>query len=227
MVVVSHHPLVSGGQHGGYFDWPTYLFPLHPWARQAGAFARQDVSGREYRNMIAAISRAYSPVAPLVHAAGHEHNLQLIRGVGAKYQVVSGAGIYNHTTQTRAIPGTFYARRASVCVTIVFLRDGRVRMAYRIVNQDGTYREDYSTWLDVPPLVPTDQARPTPVPATPSSGTGVAPAGAQRNRPAPDSTSVRPVAPGPPNTTPAPTAPPPTTPTPTAPPAPAPAGARP
>ena len=42
-VVVSHHPIVSGGQHGGYFDWPTYLFPFHPWARIAGLFARQDV----------------------------------------------------------------------------------------------------------------------------------------------------------------------------------------
>jgi hypothetical protein len=152
-VVLSHHPLVSGGQHGGYFDWPTYLFPFHPWARQAGVFARQDVSGREYRTLIAAMVRAFSGNAPLIHAAGHEHNLQLLRGQGAHYQVVSGAGIYNHTTPTRAIPGTLYARRASGWTTVAFLRDGRVRLAYRTVDAEGTIKEEFSMWLDTPPLV--------------------------------------------------------------------------
>lgn len=173
-VVVSHHPLVSGGQHGGYFDWPTYLFPFHPWARQAGIFARQDVSGREYRTMIAALTRAYRAHPPLVHAAGHEHNLQLLkpRGAPASYLIVSGAGIYNHSTPTRVIAGTLYASRASGWVTLAFLRDGRVRMAYRVVNADGTFREDYSAWLDTPPLVPTSQEPPAvPHPAEPSGPT--------------------------------------------------------
>jgi hypothetical protein len=174
-VVLSHHPLVSGGQHGGYFDWPTYLFPFHPWARQAGIFARQDVTGREYRGLIAGMVRAFQGNAPLVHAAGHEHNLQLLRGVGAHYQVVSGGGIYNHTTPTRAIQGTLYARRASGWTTIAFLRDGRVRVAYRTVNADGTFKEEFSMWLDTPPLIrppaadsavaiPDSSAAPTPTP---------------------------------------------------------------
>ncbi|WP_325309126.1 metallophosphoesterase [Longimicrobium sp.] len=222
-VVVSHHPLVSGGQHGGYFDWPTYLFPFHPWARQAGAFARQDVSGREYRTMITALSRAYQPNAPLVHAAGHEHNLQLLRGVGAKYQVVSGAGIYNHTTQTRAISGTLYARRVSGWVTMAFLRDGRVRMAYRIVNPDGTFREDYSMWLDVPPLVPESQGAPTTPHAAENSGpTTPTPAG-QVPRPAPVAPAAPPPAPVAPSSPTPVTTPPPRP----APPPPPPAGARP
>jgi len=152
-VVLSHHPLVSGGQHGGYFDWPTYLFPFHPWARQAGIFARQDVTGREYRTLIAAMVRAFSGNAPLIHAAGHEHNLQLLRGTGAHYQVISGAGIFNHSTPVRAIPGTIYARRASGWTTIAFLRDGRVRMAYRTVDAQGAIREEFSMWLDTPPLI--------------------------------------------------------------------------
>src|SRR6185295_12364908 len=152
-VVLSHHPLVSGGQHGGYFDWPTYLFPFHPWARQAGVFARQDVSGREYRTLIAAMVRAFQQDTPLIHAAGHEHNLQLLRGTGAHFQVVSGGGIYNHTTAVRAIPGTLYARRASGWTTIAFLRDGRVRLAYRTVDAQGKITEEYSMWLDTPPFI--------------------------------------------------------------------------
>ncbi|MFL5385439.1 MAG: hypothetical protein ACJ8GN_23200, partial [Longimicrobiaceae bacterium] len=112
----------------------------------------------------------------LVHAAGHEHNLQLLRGVGAHYQVVSGGGIYNHTTPTRAIQGTLYARRASGWTTVAFLRDGRVRVAYRTVNADGTFKEEFSMWLDTPPLIrppaadsavaiPDSSAAPTPTPA--------------------------------------------------------------
>jgi hypothetical protein len=185
-VVVSHHPLVSGGQHGGYFDWPTYLFPFHPWARQAGIFARQDVSGHEYRTLISALTRAYQPNAPLVHAAGHEHNLQLLRGIGARYQVVSGAGIYNHTTPTRVIRGTMYARAASGWATLVFLRDGRVRLAYRVVDAQGLFKEEYSMWLDVPPLVPTSQGSPTtPHPAEPSGPTSPPPAPVPAPAPAP------------------------------------------
>ncbi|HEV7588477.1 MAG TPA: metallophosphoesterase [Longimicrobium sp.] len=173
-VVLSHHPLVSGGQHGGYFDWPTYLFPFHPWARQAGVFARQDVSGREYRTLIAAMVRAFQGNAPLIHAAGHEHNLQLLRGTGAHFQVISGAGIYNHTTPTRAIPGTLYARRASGWTTVAFLRDGRVRVAYRTVDAEGTIKEEFSMWLDTPPLVrppAPDTAAPSASPAPPPAGT--------------------------------------------------------
>jgi hypothetical protein len=179
-VVLSHHPLVSGGEHGGYFDWPTYLFPFHPWARQAGVFARQDVSGREYRGLIGGMVRAFAGNAPLIHAAGHEHNLQLLRGNGAHYQVISGGGIYNHTTPVRAIPGTLYARRASGWTTIAFLRDGRVRVAYRTVDEAGTIQEEFSMWLDTPPLVrlppaPRDSAA-APVPADTAAAPAPAPA---------------------------------------------------
>ncbi|MFL5542169.1 MAG: metallophosphoesterase family protein [Longimicrobiaceae bacterium] len=208
-VVLSHHPLVSGGQHGGYFDWPTYLFPFHPWARQAGIFARQDVTGREYRTLIAAMVRAFSGNAPLIHAAGHEHNLQLLRGTGAHYQVISGAGIFNHSTPVRAIPGTIYARRASGWTTIAFLRDGRVRMAYRTVDAQGTIRDEFSMWLDTPPLIripPADSAA-----ARDSAAVSDTSAAA---RPSP------PPAPAPPSPAPAPAPPPPA-------PAPPPPGTRP
>ncbi|HEX8244186.1 MAG TPA: metallophosphoesterase [Longimicrobium sp.] len=210
VVVVSHHPIVSGGQHGGYFDWPTYLFPFHPWARQSGLFAKQDVTGREYRELIAGLSRAYRPHPPLVHAAGHEHNLQLLqpRGAPVKYLVVSGAGIYDHTTPTRVIAGTMYARSVSGWVTLAFLRDGRVRMAYRVVDETGSFKEDYSIWLDVPPLIPVSEGSPTtpheaqpsgptrpatpadspvppPAPAPPPAAPPVAPAPAPRPAPPP------------------------------------------
>ncbi|HEX9937790.1 MAG TPA: metallophosphoesterase [Longimicrobium sp.] len=167
-VVVAHHPLVSGGQHGGYFDWPTYLFPFHPWARQQGVFAKQDVTGAQYRIMREAFSRAFEGAAtPLVYAAGHEHNLQVMRLPPAKYLVVSGAGIYHHSTQSRALRGTLYARPASGWVEMAFLRDGRVRMSVKVVDAQGQAKEDFSAWLDVPPLVPVHEENPQARPSAP------------------------------------------------------------
>ncbi|HEX2202905.1 MAG TPA: metallophosphoesterase, partial [Longimicrobium sp.] len=161
-VVVAHHPLVSGGQHGGYFDWPTYLFPFHPWARIGGAFARQDVSGREYRNLRAAMERAFAADPPLVFAAGHEHNLQILRRSPAEYQIVSGAGIYGHLTAVRAITGTRYTRAASGYVVLSILVDGRVRVSVQVVDAQGRATEDHSSWLETdrfPSVEAADSAR--------------------------------------------------------------------
>jgi hypothetical protein len=149
-VVFAHHPLVSGGQHGGYFDWPTYLFPLHPWARLAGLFARQDVTGREYRHMAESLQRAFVIAPPMVYAAGHEHNLQVFRRDPALYMLVSGGGIYGHTTPTRRITGIRYIREASGYQRITILADGRMRLSVMVVDAQGNAREDYSQWLDVP-----------------------------------------------------------------------------
>lgn len=147
-VVVAHHPVVSGGEHGGYFDWPTYLFPLHPWARLSGLMAKQDVTGRNYRLLSQSLERAFAARPPLVYAAGHEHNLQVLRRAPAKWLLVSGGGIYNHTTATRAITGTQYTRRASGFMRLSFLRDGRVRLAVLVVDAQGNATEDYSAWIE-------------------------------------------------------------------------------
>ncbi|HEX8393346.1 MAG TPA: metallophosphoesterase [Longimicrobium sp.] len=185
-VVVAHHPFVSGGQHGGYFDWPTYLFPLHPWARLAGLFARQDVTGREYRNMTVQLSGAFAVDSPLVYAAGHEHSLQVFGRrplVPARYHIVSGAGIYGHTTPTRRITGISYIRQASGFQRITFLADGRIRLSVVVVDSRGNAHEDYSTWL-VDPRVQRRMAADSA-------------AAAARGAPMPAPAPVRPSAPGP------------------------------
>jgi hypothetical protein len=171
-IIVAHHPIVSGGQHGGYFDWPTYLFPFHPWARLTGLFARQDVTGREYRHFTQSLTRAFIVDTPLVYAAGHEHNLQVFRRDPARYLLVSGAGFYGHTTTTRAITGSRYIREASGYQRITFLQDGRVRLSVMVVDAQGNATEDYSAWLTVPPLStpyppPSDISPSVPPPATP------------------------------------------------------------
>jgi hypothetical protein len=158
VVVAGHHPIATGGVHGGYFEWYSYL-ALYPIARQAGTVA-QDLASRRYKNLIAQLNRAFDAHPPLVYAAGHEHNLQILRrGDPARWLVVSGGGIYGHTEVTRAITGTRYAARQSGFMRMTVLNDGRVRMAVEVVARDGTVREDYSAWLVRDPRPATPAAK--------------------------------------------------------------------
>lgn len=147
-VVAGHHPLVSGGQHGGYFDWPSYLIPGYPFARQRGWFAPQDVNSREYRVMREHLQRAFSAAPPTVYAAGHEHNLQLINGSDARFLVVSGTGIYGHLTPVQVIPRALYARAASGFIRMTIRRDGWARLAVVVVDAAGEPTEDFSFWIE-------------------------------------------------------------------------------
>ena len=163
VVVAGHHPLASGGEHGGRFGLEDHLFPLRkfaswlwvplPWlgslypaARQHG-FSSQDVSSRPYQNLIRALSRAFRGSAPALYAAGHEHNLQVIKGGPARTELVSGTGFYGHTGRALAIEGTRFARRASGFARLDVPHRGPARLTVVEVDGTGRGREAYSTWV--------------------------------------------------------------------------------
>ncbi|HET7321522.1 MAG TPA: metallophosphoesterase [Longimicrobiaceae bacterium] len=146
-VVVGHHPTVSGGEHGGYFSWWNYLFPPYTWARKHGFFAPQDVGSTDYGKLRESLLRAFSDNPPDLYAAGHEHNLQVLRGAEARYVVVSGGGIYAHWTPVSVIAPTLYARQASGYVRLTVRGDGWARLSVQAVDASGTPHEDYSFWI--------------------------------------------------------------------------------
>jgi hypothetical protein len=146
VIVMGHHPIISAGHHGGYFDWPAYIVPIYAWARMSG-FANQDISSREYRAMRDALEQAFSENRPLIYAAGHEHNLQVLARRPARFLLVSGGGIYGHTTALRGITGTRYVRSTSGFMRLTVLRDGRLRLGVLVVDAAGEAKEDFSMWL--------------------------------------------------------------------------------
>ena len=172
-IVLTHHPMRSGGIHGGSFTLGDHIFPLrnlepwlwvplpligslYPFARQMG-ISNQDASGRKYRDMRRAFERAFYANPPLVVASGHDHDLQVIRGgrsgvTWAGYQLVSGAGILGHASVVRNVDGTLFKREASGFMRLDVTRDGRVRLSVTTVVPDGTgpggqHAEVYSLWL--------------------------------------------------------------------------------
>jgi hypothetical protein len=175
VVVLAHHPLASGGPHGGRFTLRQHLFPLtdvkrglwlplpligslYPAARGSGVSA-QDQPSREYRHMREALAGALAERPPLAWAAGHEHVLQVIESPQWGRLLVSGAGIFGHTTSVQAVPGSLYAAARAGYMRIDFLRDGTRRLAVIEVARDGSAREGFARRLEpvarlAPPRAP-------------------------------------------------------------------------
>lgn len=157
VVVLGHHPLRSGGNHGGHFTWRQHLFPLRDlagWAWvpvpilgsaypivRARGISDQDVGGDRNGRMRAALESAFRAAPPLLYAAGHEHNLQVLQGTSADWEVISGGGIHGHTTPVTSIADTRFAAARSGYVRLDIQRDGRVRLGVITVDERGTGRE--------------------------------------------------------------------------------------
>jgi hypothetical protein len=172
-IILTHHPMQSGGTHGGHFTLNDHLFPLrnwkpwmwlplpivgslYPFARQMG-ISNQDVSGEKYRQLRAAFERAFYQHPPLVIASGHDHDLQVIRGgrsgiTWAAYQLVSGSGILGHASVVRDIEGSLFEREAAGFMRLDVTRQGRVRLSVTTVVPEGQRpvgesAEVFSLWL--------------------------------------------------------------------------------
>jgi hypothetical protein len=172
-IVLTHHPMRSGGIHGGTFTVMDHIFPLrnvkpwlwvplpligsiYPFARQMG-ISNQDLNGGKYRRMREAFERAFGRNPPLIIASGHDHDLEVIRGgvpriTNAGYQLVSGAGILGHASVVRRIDGSLFEREAAGFMRLDVTRDGRVRLSVSTVVPEGQRpkgesAEVYSLWL--------------------------------------------------------------------------------
>jgi hypothetical protein len=164
VIVVAHHPLQSGGPHGGVFGLREHLFPLTEWksflylplpiigsaypiARSSG-LATQDLTSGPYTRMRRSLIAALRGRMPLAWASGHEHTLQVIESPEWGRALVSGAGIYGHVTHARAVNGTLYAAARPGFMRLDFLRDGRRRLGVIVVHADGRGEEAFARLLE-------------------------------------------------------------------------------
>jgi hypothetical protein len=162
--VAGHHPLASGGPHGGYFPLVDHLFPLrdfkkwlwlplpiigsaYPLARQNGISA-QDLSSGAYRHMRDSLESVFRDAPPLAFLAGHDHGLQVLSGRGVHHVLVSGSGSYDHNNAVRRLDSTRYASDKPGFMRVDVLEDGRVRLSVLLVDASGRRTEAFAMWLD-------------------------------------------------------------------------------
>ena len=167
VIVAGHNPLATKGEHGGYFSLKTHLFPLtsfkrwlwiplpllgslYPSARREGLFGySQDLNARANRHMRLQLARAMASHPPLLYAAGHDHNLQVLRGPVAKYTIVSGVGMDHHSSSVGWMRRTLFASQGPGFMRVDTDRRGRVRLS--VYDHDiGGWHEKLAIWLTEP-----------------------------------------------------------------------------
>lgn len=164
VVVLAHHPLRSGGPHGGVAGWKEHLFPLREFRRslwiplpvlgsgrpilRAFGVERQDIPSAANTRMRASIERGFGATQPLLFAAGHDHSLQLLRGgEGVQFHAVSGAGSAVNVTWAYPIEGTLYAEAEAGWMRLDAYASGAVEVTVETIAKDGATRAPYSACL--------------------------------------------------------------------------------
>ena len=140
VVIASHHPMLTGGPH-------------------AGAGDHEDVGSPPYRHMRERLVPVFDRRKPMLVAAGHDHSLQVIHAPGGWPQLVSGAGIYGHTSGVRTVPGMKFGRSVAGYARLDMIAGGRSRLSVVSVNPAGQATEAYAEWLEPPPTAPDSSAR--------------------------------------------------------------------
>lgn len=149
VIVLAHHPLESGGLHGGNVA-PFARGPLVYYLASKSGVSRQDLHSTAYAEMRRRTAEAIatSGAPPLIHAAGHDHTLQVIALGGAdepRYQLVSGA--LAKSTNVDRIEGTRYATNGYGYMRLDFSgRDVRVTVFARAL-EGGPVRPVFSCSL--------------------------------------------------------------------------------
>jgi hypothetical protein len=139
VVVAAHHPLMTGGPHGGYCGALALFRRL--------ANTSQDLFGKAYTMMRDSVNAAMATRPPLVYAAGHDHSLQVIRGRSSSYALVSGAGSIGKGECAARLRQSLYVGQAtSGFMRLDFAAGDSVLL--RVYRYDGTvHGEVYSRWL--------------------------------------------------------------------------------
>jgi hypothetical protein len=105
LVVAAHHPIRSGGPHGGFtrgfwFDLGVSIFYR--------LYTVQDLIEPGYREMVRVLSEALAENPPLAVVGGHDHSLQVLDG-GAEARLVVVSGAASRVTRVTSLESTLFA----------------------------------------------------------------------------------------------------------------------
>ena len=105
VVVAAHHPIRSGGPHGGYTRgfWRDLGMALF-----YRLYAVQDLIEPGYQEAVTLLSEVLSENPPLAMVGGHDHSLQILDG-GDEARLVVVSGSATRVSPVTPIEGTLFA----------------------------------------------------------------------------------------------------------------------
>jgi hypothetical protein len=143
VLVAAHHPLMTGGAHGGYCGLTG------PYRRFSGT--SQDILSGTNRTMRDSIRSAFAGHPPLAYVAGHDHTLQVLRGgPNVNYILVSGAGSPGKTECAVRMRESYYVtqHRAGFMRVDIMKGKGVLLRVYRYpATAHGALA--YTRWLEL------------------------------------------------------------------------------
>jgi hypothetical protein len=164
-IVATHHPLDTHGPHGGHFNWKDHLFPLlnfndylwipfpvigslYPLSRILG-ITRQDITNPTYKGMIKRFEEVLSKHDNWTIASGHEHSLQVLKGVRNSFYLISGFGTSIHNSNITVGENTVYADDEQGFMQVDILQNGRARLSvFQVDKESGSWIEVFTLWLN-------------------------------------------------------------------------------
>ncbi len=134
VIVASHYPMVTGGPHGGLSYGLIGDVIVGIYGAIPGSLS--NTYEPNYAQWISKTEAVFRRNPPLLYAAGHDHNLQILQSdgvVGA--HVVSGAGAPKRVSTVTNIPDTVFAHAAPGFVVVdMGTRDGASVVVLRVVE---------------------------------------------------------------------------------------------
>ncbi|MEO8193097.1 MAG: hypothetical protein ABI681_04545 [Gemmatimonadales bacterium] len=141
-VAAGHHPLMTGGEHGGYCGFTG------PFRRLGGQ--SQDILSSLNRAMRDSLESAFRAHPPIAYAAGHDHNLQVMKGAPAvQYLLVSGAGSQAKASCAVYLRESYYvSQHRSGFMRIDVLKGKGVLLSVFDYTGAGVPGQSFSRWLE-------------------------------------------------------------------------------
>ena len=148
VIVVAHHPIRSGGPHGGYTRGFWADFGVSIFYR---FYTVQDLIEPTYHEMVRVIGEVLAENPPLAMVGGHDHSLQILEGGDqARLIVVSGAS--SGITGVTSTDGTLFAHAHRGFIVFDFHQAKENRDGLLVANVVETGRGDkpvFSLALDL------------------------------------------------------------------------------
>jgi hypothetical protein len=139
IVINAHHPLETYGPHGGHLAEFSYWMIMNTLYLFTDA-AAEDTFGENYAGLIESINTILSKYDKVIYAAGHDHNLQVLRkpaSGGPAYNIVSGAANSNK------VSGVWHGNNTRFALS----QEGFVELS---VTADGTYLQVFDIHHEEP-----------------------------------------------------------------------------
>jgi hypothetical protein len=142
-IVAGHHPMMTGGEHGGYCG---ITGPF----RRLGGYS-QDILSSLNRTMRDSLESAFRAKPPLMYASGHDHNLQVMKGApNAQYFVVSGAGSQDKAACAVYMRESYYvSQHRAGFMRVDILRNKGVLLSVFDYRNSGLPGAPFSRWLEI------------------------------------------------------------------------------